>query len=737
MRTLRPLAAPALSVLSLVACARPSTAPGGPPPAHTDGALSDADAPFAAAPDAVAPDTPAPESDAAVRARPLARAASAAPDAPWSAVASLTPFADSAALRAHVRAVSEARAAEQRRLAEQLRQQQLLLQRQQPVPLSPSGPQPTAVAAQAAGAAVEASTRVVAERRIAAAPAARAANDRGRSAPADSNSITNNQVANVDEGDIVKAAGDDLIVLRRGHLFRVSTANNTLRRVGHTPAFAPGTPPGDWYDELLVDGDIALVLGYSYRHEATEVNRFRLEPGGAIRYLDSFYLRSSDYFSADNYATRLVNGRFVMYVPIELSELDDGRFERSLPAVRLGRGGAFQSVLDFHSVFAADGDRAASTLHAVLTCDVHAARVGCSAHGVMASSSRTFYVSNTAVYVWSQSDRAYGDDRPSRSWIVRMPHDTAERAGAAQIHGGPVDQFAFDEREGALHVLLRAQSEGDAMWMRAGARGGVAALRIPVARMVESVSEAPREAYTVLVDRLGDGEYKQRWVGEYALFASSPYAYRRYHPVGRYEPIEQREPVLYAFRARDQRLFELRTEQRVERIEPLGQQALVVGNHRATLVLSPIALDAATPEIFAPVRIENSAQGESRSHGFFFRPSGPRDGVFGIATHADSRDGEGAGSSDVSFFRMTQLSLSRLGTIDAHPTRDQRCRTSCYDWYGNTRPIFWGERVFALMGDELVETALGASTLRERRRIDYGVGVLGVQREDEVSPEPF
>jgi hypothetical protein len=658
------------------------------------------------------PEEPEVPSDAAVRARPVVRAGTAADS--WSTVGTLAALGTREALAAHVHAAALRRAEAIARAAAE-RQRQLAQQLSQNAERSTNA----------------ASSRTGATRRAGASAAAAESASRARPAPTPtatnhSNSITNNQVANVDEGDIVKASGDDLIILRRGHLFRVSTANNSLRRVGHAPAFAPGTQPGDWYDELLVDGDIALVLGYSYQAEATEVNRFRLERGGAIRYLDTFYLRSDDYYSSENYATRLVNGRFVMYVPMNLTDGD-----MRLPAVRLGRAGGFRTMLDFTSVFATSGERASSTLHAVLQCDVHAARVECSAHGVMGASSRTFYVSNSAVYVWTTEDeygpRAAGEP-PPRSWVVRMPHAAGAQAGAAQIHGGPVDQFAFDERDGALHLLLRDESRGDGMWSGRRAGGGISALRIPLARMDGTVTDAPAQAYTMLVSASPYGAFKERWIGEWAVFSTSSYAGRGHFRMR--APIDEQPPKLFAYRSTDQRLFELRTEQRVERIEPLGQHALVVGPGADGLVLTPIALDGASPEPYAALRLPGVSQGETRSHGFFFNPSGPREGVFGIATTAPSSDGEGPGSSDVSFFRVEQLALRSIGTVAARARRDSRCSTSCYDWYGNTRPIFWGDRVFALMGDEVVEAQLAQQALTERRRIDYGLGVRGVVEED-------
>ena len=50
-------------------------------------------------------------------------------------------------------------------------------------------------------------------------------------APSSAESITNTQEAGVDEGGIVKAAGDYLIVLRRGRLFTVRLGDQDLQPV--------------------------------------------------------------------------------------------------------------------------------------------------------------------------------------------------------------------------------------------------------------------------------------------------------------------------------------------------------------------------------------------------------------------------------------------------------------------------------------------------------------------------
>ncbi|MBL8683985.1 MAG: beta-propeller domain-containing protein [Myxococcales bacterium] len=636
----------------------------------------------------------------------------------WSTAGSVTALGSRAALSAHLRRAAQQRIAA---MSAEERAEALEYHRERMRP-RPRGVRYRSGGLSAAGVGQGFGAASVA-------PRSAPSNSAAPSSSSSSASITNNQVANVDEGDIVKASGDDLIILRRGHLFRVSLANNSVRTVGHTPAFPPNTRPGDWYDELLVDGDIALVLGYSYRANATEVNRFRLERNGSIRYLDSFYVRSDDYYSSENYATRLVDGRFVVYVPMTLAHEDPWETRFRLPTVRVGRSGAFREPFDYSHVFVSDANRGATTLHTVLQCDIRGARVACNAQGVLGGSSRTFYVSGTAVYVWTEpddNDSDRGQQRQTGSWIVRLPLSQRATPGAARVRGGPVDQFAFDERGGSLHMLLRNDGHGDAMWSSQTTAGAVAALKIPLARLSGSVSDAPASAYTMLVEMQRGGAFKERWIGEYALFGSG----RRAYGPGAIQPGMSSQ--LFAYRASDQRLFELQTEQGIERIEPLGAHALAVGNAGDTLVLTPIALDGATPTTFAPLRLRGRAQGETRSHGFFFRPSAARDGVFGIATSGNMHTGRRqlSSASDLSFFRVESLALSPLGTLESRTTSD-RCSVSCADWYGNTRPIFWRDRVLALMGDEVVEATLSARSLTERARVDFGAGVRTVEADED------
>ena len=94
---------------------------------------------------------------------------------------------------------------------------------------------------------------------------------------------------------------------------------------------------------------------------------------------------------------------------------------------------------------------------------------------------------------------------------------------------------------------------------------------------------------------------------------------------------------------------------------------------------------------------------------------GRRPGVF-----ADAQ-----GSAGVLYLRVRDLALNPLGELQARPgsAREDNCKASCVDWYGNARPIFLGGRVFALLGYELVEGRLAGrgrdERLGERRRVRF------------------
>jgi hypothetical protein len=117
----------------------------------------------------------------------------------------------------------------------------------------------------------------------------------------------------------------------------------------------------------------------------------------------------------------------------------------------------------------------------------------------------------------------------------------------------------------------------------------------------------------------------------------------------------------------------------------------------------------------------NAVQSENRTHGFFYQSQGEANGLLGLPILGGS--GERA-TAAVKYLRNKKLQLSDLGMLEAAPGKPQNdaCQASCVDWYGNARPIFIGERVYALMGYELVEGRVRDDELIELRRVNYAPG---------------
>ena len=153
-------------------------------------------------------------------------------------------------------------------------------------------------------------------------------------------SITNVQHSGVDEGGIVKLHGNHLVVLRRGRLFTVAIGSGALTPISSVDAFGPDIDPSrTWYDEMLVSSDTIAVIGYSYERGGTEVGLFGIDDAGKLSYRSTYHLRSNDYYSSRNYASRLIGSKLIFYTPLYVDPGSGDPFQ-SFPAVRKWHKGA-------------------------------------------------------------------------------------------------------------------------------------------------------------------------------------------------------------------------------------------------------------------------------------------------------------------------------------------------------------------------------------------------------------
>jgi hypothetical protein len=344
--------------------------------------------------------------------------------------------------------------------------------------------------------------------------------------------------------------------------------------------------------------------------------------------------------------------------------------------------------------------------------------------------SRSFYVSSDAVYVWVGSSPVRPDVpvdvQGSSSFLYRLPL-RGGATSAVRTAGSPIDQFSFRQTPtGDLLVFLASQGQGDAFAASERSPGAKHLLRVPARAFgTQTVGTVPIEAYHRLP---GDGQIyglQNRHVGDHLLYGVGPgFAYgterdHRLHVV----PVDAPE-----------RTVTLSMGHAVERIEPLGAgAAAVIGRDGRDLVFSSLALGGEGPVVRDAHRRPGANQGETRSHGFFFKPGEAGGGVLGLPIRSFGAPSAQLrwGSAELTFLGVTpELRFAPLGGLPARPegSVDDKCKVSCVDWYGNARPIFFRGRVFALLGYELVEGVQDGERIREVARIDFTPRALVARR---------
>jgi hypothetical protein len=327
------------------------------------------------------------------------------------------------------------------------------------------------------------------------------------------------------------------------------------------------------------------------------------------------------------------------------------------------------------------------------------------------------------VFVWTTAYRRNppGADTANvvNSAVFRIPLD-GTAPSALKTAGSPIDQFSFLEGDdGHLNVLLRSNGRGDGMWAAEVNSGDMALLRVPLASFSNGRDSAPAEAYRAL-PKPQPGALQSRYVGPYLLYGAG---------AGWGRASRTLSSNVYAVRYADKAgAQEVPLAHGVDRIEALGANAVVIGTDGQDLHFTSLKLAAQAIPADRYTR-KDAAQGETRSHGFFYKPDNDNEGMAGLPVVGFGQPGVRQlrnTSAAILFLKNQSLRLSEIGALDATAATgnlNDGCRASCVDWYGNSRPLFIGGRVFALMGYELVEGRAVNGKIGEVQRINYAPGV--------------
>lgn len=559
-------------------------------------------------------------------------------------------------------------------------------------------------------------------------------------------SITNNQTAGVDEGDIVKSWGRFLIVLHDARLFSVDLGESAgkLRLADRVDAYQDSNTDA-WYDELLIQGNHVLVTGYSYDARQTELSVFEIGDDGHLALQSRFFIKSDDYFSRRNYASRLVDGKLMLYTTIDL-ESERMADPVSFPLWRRWspREGftAWKPLLAPTDIYRPVDPVLNPVVHVISQCPILTAKYGqCESRGVVASNRRELYVTPDAAYLWNVPE-SVSDNRWHRldeclesagAAPVQPRAATVFRLGlqdkamtAVRARGLPPDQFALSSSANKFYALVRRTPAE--CWLP-----GETPLEL-LTFSERDFSDLPApflEFHARALPSVGGRSIAARYSENYLTYGAGEGWWRGWYDRDEDAAPAPRSLVTVPLRHPD-RLQRHNMQHSIERVELLGDNIITFGAADDRMMgVSTLDLQRA-PQVAATLRIAGARESEGRSHAFNALVRDDGSAILGLPTMLGERGKNNYGyrrtEDRLQFLTADRnLKLGLAGTVAGDQLPENagyKCEVSCVDWYGNTRPIFYRDRLFALMGREFVEGQLAGDQMREIARLDL-TGVPG------------
>lgn len=539
--------------------------------------------------------------------------------------------------------------------------------------------------------------------------------------------VTNNQEgASVDEGGIVKNIDDALIVLRRGRLSVVRTAPELARTSRIDVAAVPELGQGVWYDELLVKEDRVAVIGYRYSPVATsggrvftgstEINTF-LYRNGSLERDDTIFLESYDYFSGNNYTARSIGDVLVLQSPTPALRWQSANELPKLQIPHKARLSKQGSIVDEgplfsgRDVFVPLETNGYPLFQSFVKCDWKSV-----------SLNKDFSCLTTSILSpWRQEHYAAQE----RFYMVTGRHIYAydlqsDTLAAHRFDGQAADQFSFAERKGVLHAVVTSplsrssESKDNDSSMIGGDYGGLSRIEL-LSLPLANFNDRGDQKLDATRHKILEGSIylrKSRFFEDSVALAVEQFGWNKSNLP---EIVTESSLHLIGFGERNLpgsiELAHYRNNEQIVRLEQGNGSTFLAfvqsfgPNINLSLQSFSSSYGCFTPGKLGEVTLNNVMQGEWRSHGFFM--SGGR---FGIATRTSAEpqrwwqvdSGITFGSLDArgQFGKMSNLSAPQL---DEDQAKAQDCAVSCVDWYGNTRPIFLGDKVYALMGSKFAQ----------------------------------
>jgi hypothetical protein len=534
----------------------------------------------------------------------------------------------------------------------------------------------------------------------------------------------------VEQGATARVVGRFLVILRRGRLFVIDL--ETGKRTGHSlrPAGVIDVPEEGLdsqslrYEKVFAYGNRIIVWGRRYFGRGIDIASFTLGHNGNL-FRDATYQIRVD---CDNDCEpSFLAGRLVFHRAIPISLKSDEPYA-SLPAIRRWTREATEK--DFHqlvtpsSVFRFSNDSSFGrhvAVHAITVCDARSAELTCQTRALIGPSSDAFYVSPSAAYIWTESSQSHSKAAPgtqSTSMLARVPLGGSTPTGL-RVSGSPTDASSFREEDGkTLRVFVRLNGETSDTPDSAGHTAAL--LRVSLADFGDGTHAASAGDYRTLPTVEGNS-FENRFVGKWLIYG-----------IGHADYIMDESmfsSTLFAVRVDGGEPLRFRLPHMMDRMYVAGSISITIGSSsKMELIASALNLtdDLVHAKEFA---VPPPARGHLELAAFAAPDDVTGKSVIGVTVRRHWHDDPPSrvlsrNSTEILFLRIADGRLTQVGAIQPRSqifTADgaDACIGSCEAWYGYARAIFVRDRIFALVGYELVEAGITHGRLVELQRLDF------------------
>jgi hypothetical protein len=524
--------------------------------------------------------------------------------------------------------------------------------------------------------------------------------------------VRNTGYEDIEDGSIVKVLGDVIVILHRGRLFTVRLGDRSMQRRSVVNAYNPSyTELGTWY-QIYLAGRRVVTVGQTIGGDMP-IGVFDVDTTGRLALRGSYVWGRSDTAAARMRVAAVADGKLVLYAeqPVRWRLADPLAVMPVLWHSRDPAGGAPGEIVPMSRRFYRTmGPRPAgggSSLHSVAMCDLAAVPLRCESVHIVGPRTDQVDLAKTAAYAWLADRPRWGDppantDTSSeRALLLRVPLDGSPPA-TLTVTGSPRSAF-FEERGEYVNAMIRR-------------RVGTALLRIPVRQFTSGSGKAASSLYRPIPAPASDGMFAA-FVAQHLIYGTI-----RSGPDGK-----DVHTSLFIVSWLGGPITRLELPFEYYALHQMGENAAggIVAGPRYFLTS---VLLGRKPHISPPFAIDTSAGGLLPSGGFFYRSDGPSSGIAGLPVSPQAYPGivDRLSPASVTFVTYDAGHFAAAGELVSTPpnTTEDGCRVSCWDWYGDARPIFAQGRIFALLGYELIEGQLRDGQIVETSRIDLAEGLV-------------